>query len=236
MKQLKRLILAFSVAFLFFFVAPALFSGQFGPYDLMKNGDVLDLITPLVLIPLYWLLFWIGRDEGPDKTESGIFMILAALWVLGQGMHLAANSIGHLLSELANSDAKTLTNFYDEQLSHYMWHLGVIGLSALIAWRQWRNPFSGERSTLWLEGISGLLYGFTFFLIIVEGQTAVIGLPFAVIVTVAGAIWGRKHFRQQPLLAFFWIGYLIATLLFICWAIRWCGLPEFSDPRVGFIS
>ncbi len=236
MKQLKLLILIFAIAFLIFFIAPAMLSGQFGPYDLIKNGDVLDLLTPLVLIPLYWLLFWIGRDEGPGKTESVVFMILAALWVEGQGMHLAANSIGHLLSNFVGTDAETLTHFYDEELSHYMWHLGLIGLSALLIWRQWRFPFIGERSSLWIEGISGLLYGFTFFLIIVEGQTAIIGLPFAVIVTIAGLIWGRRYLKHQPLLAFFWIGYLIAALLTLGWWIYWGDLLEFSDPIVGIIS
>jgi len=228
MKQIKRLILIFAIAFVFFFAAPAMFSGQFGPYDLIKNGDIIDLLTPLVLIPLYWLLFWIGREEGPGKTESVIFMVLAALWVEGQGMHL--------LSDMVGTDAETLTHFYDEQLSHYMWHLGVIGLSGLLLWRQWRHPFVGERSSLWLEGVSGFLYGFTFFLIIVEGQTALFGFPFAIIVTLAGLIWGRGQLRQQPLLAFFWIGYLIATLLTLGWWLYWGALLEFSDPTVGLIS
>ena len=221
MKQLKRLSVEFHHPPVFFFLAPALLSSQFGPYGLIKNGDVVDLLTPLVLIPLYWLLFWVGREEGPGKAEGVVFLVLAALWIEGQGLHLAANSIGHMLSEMVGTDAEKLTYFYDERLSHYMWHFGVIGLSALILWRQWRFPFEGQRSSLWLEGISGFLYGFTFFLIIVEGQTVLIGLPFAIIVTIAGLIWGRGQFRQQPLLAFFWIGYLIATVMSVAWWIYW---------------
>jgi hypothetical protein len=234
MKQLKRLILIFAIAFVFFFLAPALLSSQFGPYDLIKNGDVVDLLTPLVLIPLYWLLFWVGREEGPGKAEGVVFLVLAALWIEGQGLHLAANSIGHMLSDMVGTDAETLTYFYDERLSHYMWHFGVIGLSALILWRQWRFPFEGQRSSLWLEGISGFLYGFTFFLIIVEGQTVLIGLPFAIIVTIAGLIWGRGQFRQQPLLAFFWIGYLIATVMSVVWWIYWGEFIEIFE--TGLIS
>lgn len=236
MKQLRLLILVFSILFLFFFAAPALFSGDFGPYDLMKNGDVIDLFTPLVLIPLYWLIYWVGSSEGPTKIEGVVFLILAALWIEGQGMHLAANSIGHLLPESAGEDVNQLTHFYDEQLSHYMWHLGVVGLSALLIWRQWRYPFKNERSTLWLEGIAGILYGLTFFLIIVEGQTVLIGLPFAVIVAGAGIIWGRKHLRQQPVLSFFWIAYILAAVATIAWWIYWGDLLEFSDPAVGMIS
>ena len=52
MSRLTRLILAFSVAFAVFFVGPPVLSSQFGPHPLMKRGDVLDLLTPLVLISL----------------------------------------------------------------------------------------------------------------------------------------------------------------------------------------
>jgi hypothetical protein len=229
MKQLKRLILVFAIAFTIFFLAPALLSGQFNLYDLIKWGDVLDLLTPLVLIPLYWLLSWVGRDEGPSKGEGVLFLILAALWIEGQGMHLAANSIGHMGEFFSGTDAEKLTYFYDERLSHYMWHIGAMGLSLLLLWRQWKHPFEGERSSLWLEGISGFLYGFTFFLIIVEGQTTLVGLPFAIIISIAGLIWGRGKFRQQPLLAFFWIGYLIASVCAIAWWIYWGEMIEIFE-------
>ncbi len=59
-------------------------------------------------------------------------------------MHLAANSISHLMEEMKHSDAYTLTHFYDEVLSHSLWHVGIVGLSALLLYRQWRNPFPGR--------------------------------------------------------------------------------------------
>ena len=94
MKHLKRLILIFAIAFAFFFISPAMFSGQFGPYDLMKNGDILDLVTPLVLIPLYWLLFWIGREMGPSKTGPSkatartVTSLPVASWICPNGWHI----------------------------------------------------------------------------------------------------------------------------------------------------
>ena len=75
---------------------------------------------------------------------------------------------------------------------------------------------------------------FTYFLIIVEGGTAVIGIPFALMVVVAGLIWGRVRIGRQPLTTFFVLSYGLAILLFAIWAIRWGGLPEFSE--VGIIS
>jgi hypothetical protein len=233
MKRLSLLILVFSVLFAVFFVTSPLLSKQFSPYPLMKIGDVFDLLTPLVLIPLYWLLYRLTEEK---TTLSGMafFVVLAALWVEGQGMHLAANSIGHLLEDVKHSDAYQLTFFYDEVLSHYLWHSGIVGLSALLLWRQWHSPFIGERAKLWPLILAGAIYGFTFFVIVVEAGTAPLGLSFAVLVAVLGWILGRKRMREQPLLTFFLLGYTIATVLFIGWAIYWGGLPEFS--QVGIID
>jgi len=54
--RLSRLILVFSVLFAVFFMGPPLPGVQFGPYPLMKVAELFDLLTPLILIPLYWLL------------------------------------------------------------------------------------------------------------------------------------------------------------------------------------
>ena len=56
MSRLSRLILVFSVLFAVFFMGPPLPGVQFGPYPLMKVAELFDLLTPLILIPLYWLL------------------------------------------------------------------------------------------------------------------------------------------------------------------------------------
>ena len=106
-------------------------SSQFAPYPLIKNGDVLDLFTPLVLIPLYWLLFQIHRDRQPSQKEMLVFLLMVVLWVEGQGMHLVGNSIGHLTQGDSGSEIEMLTYFYDEILSHYVWHLGLVGVGTL---------------------------------------------------------------------------------------------------------
>ena len=99
MQRLARLTLIFAILFAVFIIAPAISSDRFAPYPLMKSGDVLDLLTPLVLIPLYWLLFQIHPHRPPSQKQMLIFLIFAVLWVQGQGMHLVANSIGHLVSD-----------------------------------------------------------------------------------------------------------------------------------------
>lgn len=234
MKRLSRLALSFSILFAILIIAPALLSSQFGPYPLMKNGDILDLVTPLILIPLYWLLFQLKPGQLPRQGQMLLFMALAAAWAAGQGMHLSANSIGHLLVDMTDSDAYELTHFYDEDLSHYLWHLGLVGLSGLIIFRQWHNPFVERPEGLAAVIVGGLIYGFTYFMMIVEAGTAPLGVPFAAAVTIFGLFWGRKQFGKQPMTTFFVSGYALATLLIIIWAIWQGGLPEFSE--VGIIQ
>jgi hypothetical protein len=232
--RLSRLILVFSILSLVFFLGPALLSQQFGPYPLMKTGDVFDLLTPLVLIPLYWLLFQIRRDLNPAQREIMAFLIFAVLWVMGQGMHLAANSIGHLMESMQSSDAYTLTHFYDEVLSHYLWHVGIVGLSILLLYRQWRNPFLEKATTAVLTTMAGAIYGATFFGVSVEAGTAPLGIPFVVLVSLFGLAAGRQQRKSQPLLAFFLVSSLVSLILFATWAIYWGGLPQFSE--VGLIK
>lgn len=229
MERLSRLTLVFAVAYAVFIVAPAFLAAQFGPYPLIKVGDVFDLFTPFVLIPLYWLLFQVRSDDRPDTGETLAFLLTVGAWCAGQGMHLAANSIGHLMEGLKDTDAYAVTYFYDEELSHYLWHLGGLGLSALLLWRQWGRPFAGQRAALLLESAAGLIYGITYFISTIEGGTVPLGLLFAVAAAGFGLLRGRAHLRQQPVLAFFTIAYVIATILFLAWGVYWRGFPQFSE-------
>ena len=157
MQRLARLTLIFAVAFAVLIVSPAFLGGPFAPYPLMTQGDVLDLLTPVVLIPLYWLLFRIRPHHPVGPGEMLLFLVLAALWTMGQGMHLVANSIGRQLDVPARLPAGSLTHFYDEALSHYLWHAGMVGMAALLLFRQWNAPFAGERSDLLYEIAAGAI-------------------------------------------------------------------------------
>lgn len=163
MQRLARLTLIFAILFAVFIITPAFLNGQFTPYPLMKSGDVLDLLTPLILIPVYWLLFQIHPRCSPSQKEMLVFLVFAVLWVQGQGMHLVANSIGHLTKPDSSSEIEQLTYFYDEILSHYIWHFGLVGLSALLIYRQWQNPFLKQRSGLKFEITAGIIHGFNYF-------------------------------------------------------------------------
>lgn len=240
MKRLSLLTLIFAVLSVIFFLLLIFFRTPFPLYPLMSIQDALDHLTPLVLIPLYWLLFKSASPDESNWTEEAAFMVLAALWVMGQGMHLAANSVNNLAEGLAakqviditGTDIYKLTYFFDEYLSHYVWHLGFLGLAALLIYREWKRP-SGIATTWWATTLGGILYGFTYFSIFLEGQTAILGFPFAIVITLLTLISGRKKLQHQPLLAFFFIACLLATLLFTGWGLYWGGFPEFTE--VGLI-
>jgi hypothetical protein len=233
MSRLSRYILLFSVTFAVLLVAPAFLGGQLPIYPLMTWGDALDIITPLVLLPLYWLLFWYGSGEKMKLGESLIFVVLAAMWAEGHGMHLSVNSIGHLLEEAIHVDAFILTSFYDEKLSHYLWHLGIVGLAALLIYRACRKPTCEDR-IMWSMIIpAGIIHGFTFFLIVIEAGTAPLGISFVLLLPLVVLIWGRDKLKSQPLISFYFMSCLVAILFFIGWGIYWSGLPEFSE--VGII-
>jgi hypothetical protein len=240
MKRLSLLVLGFAVLSFVFFLLLIFFRFPFALYSLMSYQDVIDLLTPIVLIPIYWLLFKYAGSGESGRTAEIVFMALAATWVLGHGMHLSANSVNNLAEALVKEGViditKTsiyeLTYFYDEYLSHYLWHVGVLGLAGLLICREWRQP--AEISTIWWATVvASIIYGFTLFAIFLEGQTVPLGLPSTVIITLLTLILGRKKLAQRPLMAFFFVAFLVATLLFAGWGLYWGGFPQFTD--VGLI-
>jgi hypothetical protein len=236
MKQLSVLALVFAVLSLVFFLLLIFLRIPFPLYPLMSWQDVLDLLTPLVLIPIYWLMFNYGSGELATPREENAFMVFASLWILGQGMHLAANSINNLAENLARTGGIDITAtslyrliyFYDEYLSHYLWHAGVLALAGLIIYREWRRP-AGVATIWWATLIAGFVYGFTYFCIFLEGQTVPLGLPFAAVVVLVALIWGRKKLTNRPLLAFFFVSCLIASIFLAGWGLYWGGFPQFSE-------
>ena len=228
MKRLSLLTLIFAILSLTFFLLLIFLRIPFPSYPLMSVQDVFDILTSLVLIPIYWLMF---RSISQNRLGLGseiFFMVMAAFWVAGQGMHLSANSINNLIGNLAKNrlvditttDIYHLTYFYDEYLGHYLWHIGIVGLAALLIYESWCEP--AQEKTDWRLVIpAGIIYGFTCFCFFVEGNTLILGLPFTFIVTLLVFIWGRKKLAQQPILAFFFVACSFALLLFAGWWLYW---------------
>ncbi|HET7011385.1 MAG TPA: hypothetical protein VFI11_11475 [Anaerolineales bacterium] len=224
MTNRSSLILLFAIAFSVFIIVPAFLSQPFPPYPLMHVADAFDLLTPFVLMALYWFLF---NDPQRSAGQRLAFVLLAALWVSGQAMHLGANSINNLMGEGVGS-VHDLVHFYDEVLSHYLWHLGIIGLSVLLILSAGGDSTNTVVDWRWILPAS-ILYGLTFFLAVNEGGTVPLGLPAAALITVWIGLTRRAAIRRQPLVAFFFVGYALALLALAGWGIYWKGFPEFTD-------
>jgi hypothetical protein len=231
MRRLSVLILVFSVLFFIFFIALVFLRLPFKLYPLMSWQDVIDVFTPLVLIPLYFLLYRIDSKIPFGFSGLILYIVFAVFWVAGHGMHLSANSINNLLAQngMETGNIYRLTYFLDEYLSHYIWHIGIVGLSALLIHRQWRNPCLEGKAMLWPIILGGLIYGFSYFLIVMEGNTAPLGVTFPILATLFIVIWARKGLGQQPIVTFFLISYALSILLFLIWGMMWGGLPPIMD-------
>lgn len=226
--KLSPLTLLFAVLSVTFFLLLIFLRISSPLYPLMSIQDTIDILTPLVLIPIYWMMF-----KGITRNKTGLaaeifFMVMAAFWAAGQGMHLSANSINNLIGNLAKNnvvdvtrtDVYHLTYFYDEYLSHFLWHIGVVGLAALLIYESWCAP-DYEKTNWRLVIPAGLLYGFTSFCFFLEGNTLILGLPFVTIVALLILVRGRDKLATQPVLAFFFVTTLFAFSLFVTWRIYW---------------
>lgn len=242
--------LTYGAALTAFIILPALFPSVYGPYRFLRWGDIIDLFTPLVVLPLAWWLFRVAAHERPHGWETVLFVAFAGLWASGQGMHLAANAIGHSVDVLASfrdyasgifgmalNDVETLTHDLDEVVSHYIWHIGVLGLAAITMLRALRatGRFGIERWSWGVLGIGAGLYGFTFFISIIEAATTPMTVPGALVLFVGGVGVARTRIGSRPVLAFFLVAFALALILCFAWAaMNGWRLPEFSE--VGLIK
>ena len=224
----QSLILLFALAFALLIAGLPFLDQTFTGYPLMHWADVVDIATPLVLMPLYWVLFTDAGRVYRALPLALAFAVLAALWVEGQGMHLSANSISNLLGT-GTTDVHTLVHFYDEVLSHYLWGLGIISMSALLLAAPYGDPVSAPAPSWVIIVPAAALYGFTYFALIVEGGTVPLGLPAAVLVVVWLLVRKRNDIKTMNLIGFFFVAYAIALLLFAVWFARWGGFPQFSQ-------
>jgi len=232
----SRITLIFAIAFAAVLIGPPVLGrGQFGPNPDLKWQDVLDLATPIVMLPTYWLLIrQPGWAPDLDRSELLLFLGLGAVWAQAQGMHLAANSIDNLLAGQTSAPTIQLIHLFDEIVSHYLWLLAIVGLAALAYLRHWRHPLpvdlSADLSDRVIVPIAGLIYGFTFFDIVVEGGTGALGIPAAAALTVIPPWLSRGRLRQDPVAAFVFAGHLSAVVLFAAWWVYWGGrLPQFTE-------
>jgi hypothetical protein len=194
---LPRALLAYALALAVLLLIPPTLHGDVGPWPGFTWQEAVDLLTPLVVIPLAWsVLDRTGALHGPVVV---VFVAIAALWADAHGIHLAANAIGDTLEPGTPRDAfyatgpGLLDHFLDEDLGHWLWHLAWCALSVLMLWLATRSaaplpaggaPAGPDRTVGRFGGVSvaaGVIHGLTFFLVTTEGGTAALGIPVSIL-------------------------------------------------------
>lgn len=217
----------FALAFLAVFLAPPFTPGAFPPYPLLRWGDVIDLATPIVMLPAYWVVLSHRRPAVPP-WEVVVFLVLGAIWIEGQAIHLAANSIGH---QPATGTGRELTEFYDEKLGHLLWHGAALALAAFVVIRRLEHAAETAASHPRLVGLaSAAVFGFALFLVTVEGATAILVAGGGLVVVALAARRGPAVMFRDPIVTLFGAGHALMLVLLGTWFVYWGGrLPEFSS-------
>jgi len=232
MVKRSSIVRAFALAFTIFILVPPFLGKPLPFYPLMHWADLVDVFTPIVVIPLYWLLFTDGGRIAHPLRVVVAFVVLAAIWAEGQGMHLSANSIGNLMGG-GSDDIHRLAHFYDEVLSHYLWHFAILGFAVLLSLSAARASAPDE-AVRWVPTLVwGLLYGLTASLASLEGETVPMVLPLSALFVAWLLVRSLDRARSHGVVAFFLCGYVVALIVFIGWGIAWGGFPAPSE--VGLI-
>ena len=208
-------------------------------------GDTLDFLTPFAVIPFAYVLY--SRLDGisqssPDPeskalSKNRLAKVILAIgflsYVEGHGLHLAANSIARLLQGMEGTNVFKATYLFDEIISHFIWIVGLYLISLgliLLAWRLSFQPFI--RKSMILLSAGAVLYGFTFTLEAIEGQTVIFAFPAATLGFLIALILymkGKREYSRNPILLFFMAAYFLCILLFLYWGISRSGFPQFSE-------
>ncbi len=230
MRRNWPLLTAFSIAYAFFLTAPAIFHQEFPLRTDMEWGDVLDIPTPFVVFAFVWLL--VRRTVGTvDAMVAFSLLLIALVWTQGQGIHLSSNSISHQVADGANGTLPDLIHFYDEQLSHYIWYLGIATLPGFFLIVMWRDKgLIGRESPLAVLP-AALLWGLVLGIDAIEAAVVPMALPaFALTAVLAACVYrSASRLRGVELFTFTGASVLTALGVFLAWGVYYGGWPEPSD-------
>ena len=127
---------------------------------------------------------------------------------------------------------------FDEPIGHLLWLAGAIGL-ALVAVAYQTTYTSRDQLTrrqIWLILISGMLYGVSFALTIIEGQSALWAEPIVIgALIVMGVRWqrGKTNWYKQPASTFFVSGFSLLLATLGVWLLRF---SSFVEPSTIFLQ
>ncbi len=232
--RLPRLLLAYSLALAIFLLVPPQLGQTVGPPEKFTLQEAADLFTPLVVLPLAWLVLDLGGSLGRRGTV--VFLAIAVVWVEGHGIHLAANAIGDAFPRGEAREAfyatvpGDLDHWLDEVLSHWLWHVAYVALAVLMLWHG-RTSAPEQRRAAWaVAAVAGFIYGVVFFIVTVEGGTAPLAIPTSLGFLAWGALETWRGPRDRAIVTFFVVAAIATLAGYADWAwINHGSLPGFYD-------
>jgi hypothetical protein len=230
----------FGLAFASFHILPTFFPGFFDKP--LTYSDVLDFITPLAVIPIAFFLYFRLCQINSQRFLHSRFQRISSrillglgilLYVDGHGLHLSANSIARLIDKANDPELFEAAYLFDEIISHAMLDAGIflISLSLIAASYKMFYKLSSLKEFSFLS-LGACLYGFTFFVNCIEGQTVVFILPATLIGLVLSLAFYLKELKSEmrnPAILFFLIAYFLCLIFFIYWGVKFKGYPQFSE-------
>lgn len=218
-------LLGFAAALAVFLLVPPFLQGQVGSVVGFTGQEAADVLTPLIAMPLLVLAVELtGRLRTRDRVLLAAFV---AMWVAGQGIHLAANAIGDVLPEGAPREAfyatapGALDHWLDEVLSHWLWHVGWVGLLGVllvVGSRMGGGARQAGRTGAVIAAVAGALHGFTWFVVTDEGETWPLAIPATTVLLLLAVVL-RARGGERAITTFVIVGSLVTLALYAAWIV-----------------
>jgi hypothetical protein len=235
--RLPWALLAYAVALAVFLLVPPFLTPAVGPPTGFTLQEAVDLLTPLIVIPLAWYVF--DLTGGLGRMGLLAFLVIAIVWTEGQAIHLATNAIGDAVPPEAReafvlTEPGDLAHWFDEELSHWMWHAAWVALSVLLLAAASRTDAVPGAGTSITAAVAGIVHGATFFIVTVEGVTTLLGIPTSIVLLIWSANVARRGLGGRPVVVFFLVSSIVSLVGYIGWAALNGGtLPEFTKVGVS---
>lgn len=219
-------LLGFAVALTVFLLFPPFLDYQVGSVVGFTGQEAADLLTPIIAMPL--LVLAVELTGGATTRSRVLLVALIALWVAGQGIHLAANAIGDVFPEGPERDAfyattvGKLDHFLDEVLSHWLWHVawvGLLGVLLLAGVGGTGEAGPTSRGTVAIATVAGVLHGFTWFVVTDEGGTWPLAIPAAIVVLLLAFLMRGRDGAGRVVTTFLIVGSTVTLALYAAWIV-----------------
>lgn len=219
-------LLGFAVALTGFLLFPPFLGDQVGSVPGFTGQEAADLFTPLVAMPLLVLAVEL---TGRASTRSRVLLVaFVALWVAGQGIHLVGNAIGDMFEAGVERDTfyetavGSLDRWFDEVLSHWIWHVawvGLLGMLLLTGARGARETRPARLGTTAIAAVAGVLHGFTWFVVTDEGETWALAIPATIVILLGALLLRGRDGTGRVVTTFVIVGAALTLALYGAWIV-----------------